>query len=183
MYSLITKQDTRKPNNPSAESRGILSAVDSTFHDQDASSSKSLKSNAPVVSKDMLEQVHRARAAVKEIASVIKAQRQDISYNAVSGNVMDTSQFLSPNAVQKSERSPPSAQFRAPAPSIKPPAKITTEEYEQIPLNHPMKSMSVERAIAPTPSNDGGTNLQMQLEDEHIAKKSAIKTKYQEKIR
>jgi hypothetical protein len=65
----------------------------------------------------------------KKIASVIKAQRQDISSNAVSGNVMDTSQFLSPNAVQKSERSPPNAQFRAPAPSIKPPAEITMEVY------------------------------------------------------
>jgi hypothetical protein len=40
--------------------------------------------------------------------------------------------------------------------------------------------MSVERAIVPTQSNDEGTNLRMQLEDEHIAK-SAIKTQYQEK--
>ncbi|KAL3805345.1 hypothetical protein HJC23_009052 [Cyclotella cryptica] len=121
--SLITKQDTRKPNNPSTESRGIPSGVDSTFHDQDIGSSKSLKSNVPLVLKDMLEQVHRARAPVKEIASVIKAQQQDISSNAVSGNVMDTSQLLSPNAVQKSERSPPSAQFRAPAPSINHPLR------------------------------------------------------------
>ena len=93
---------------------------------------------------------------------------------------MDTSQFLSPNAVQKSERSPPNAQFRAPAPSIKPPAEITREVYEKIPSNHPTKSTCVERAIVPTQSNDKGTNLRMQLEDEHIAK-SAIKTKYQEK--
>ena len=178
----IHSSRNKTPKNPSAESRGILSAVNSTFHDQDASSSKSQKSNAQVVSKDMLEQVHCARAAVKEIASVIKSQWQDISYNDVSGDVVDTSQFLSPNAVQKSERSPPSAQFRAPAPFIKPPAKITTEVYEQIPSNHPTKSRSVERAIAPTPSNDGGTNLQMQLEDKHIAGKSAIKTKYREKI-
>ncbi|KAL3781540.1 hypothetical protein HJC23_000025 [Cyclotella cryptica] len=183
IHSSSHSKSFEKPNNESTESRGIPSRVDYTVHDQDASSSKSLKSNAPVVSKDMLEQVHRARAAVKEIASVIKAQRQDISSNARSGDVLDSSQFLSPTALQKFDRSPPSAQFSAPASSIKPPAEITTEVYKQIPSNHPTRSMSIDRVIAPTLSYDGGTNLRMQLEDEHMAEKSAIKTKYRERIR
>ncbi|KAL3783199.1 hypothetical protein HJC23_013542 [Cyclotella cryptica] len=44
-----------------------------------------------------------------------------------------------------------------------------------------MKSMSIERAIVPTQSNDEGTNLRMQLEDEHIAK--SYQNKVSRKIR
>ncbi|KAL7522622.1 hypothetical protein ACHAWX_007318 [Stephanocyclus meneghinianus] len=171
-----------KSSNSCTASRGVPSGAESTLHDQDASSSKSPTSNAPVVSKNMLEQVHRARAAVKEIASVIKAQRQDVSTDAVCGDAVNSSSFLSPNAMHQSERSS-SGKFRIPASSIKPPAEITTALFDQVPSKHLMRSMSADRAIAPTASFDRGTNLRLQLEEEHIAEKSAIKTKYREKIR
>jgi len=183
MHSSSHNKSSENSKNSCTESRGIPFVVESTLHDQDASSSKSPKSNSPVVSKNMLEQVHRARAAVKEIASVIKAQRQDLSSNAVSGDdVVNSSQFLSPNAMRQSERSS-SAQCRIPASSMKPPAEITTASYEQAPSKHLMRSMSADRAMAPTPSFDGGTTLRLHLEEEHIAEKSAIKSKYRQKIR
>jgi len=126
------------------------------------------KCKRTIVSQDMIDQLKRARAAVKETSLIIKAQRRALSSDTMPEIVQASSFFISSSDLSQS-----SSQYMVPDSSAKPPSEITAAVY-----NH-----DASQAISPTPSLDGSTNLLMKLEDEHMAEKSAIKTKYREKIR
>jgi hypothetical protein len=147
-----------------------------------ANHSKTPKSSRVMVSSEMMEQLDRARAAVKETASIIKAQRLALSSDSRS-NLLDSTALLSPIPMRTCDLSQSSSQYNVmPASSAMPPPEITTSLYSQVPSRQ-HQTMSAERVVAATPSFDGKTNLRMQLEEEHLAEKSAIKTKYRERIR
>ena len=135
------------------------SAVDTACHNLTYSSSTP-KSTRPMIPRDMMQQLDRARAAVKETASIIKAQRR----------ALDSTVLLSPIPTHSSQSSQSSSLL---------PSEIATAPLTQL---H-NQSMSADRAMPSTPSVEARSNLQSQLEDEHMAEKSAIKTKYRERIR
>jgi hypothetical protein len=134
--------------------------------------------NTPTIPKHMWHELKRARAAVKETGSIIKAQRQNILSD---GEAQNSSLMMSPNPIRPSNASFGSSQFMMTASSAKPPAEITTALYGQVPSNH-HQTLSTDRAIL-SPNLDGRANLRTQLEEEHSAEKSAIKIKYRERIR
>ncbi|KAL7511655.1 hypothetical protein ACHAXN_012197 [Cyclotella atomus] len=140
---------------------------------------KTTRSNA--VSLDVMEQLNRARAAVKETASIIKAQRRAISSDDVRTNP-ESHTALSPIPMKTPDVSRSGSQNQCMHTSHVPPFEITTATYSQEP-SYQHQTPSADRAFAPTPSFDARSNLRVQLEEEHEAEKSAIKTKYRERIR
>eukprot|EP00956_Cyclotella_meneghiniana_P045267 scaffold361509_cov70-Cyclotella_meneghiniana.AAC.1 len=136
-------------------------------------SPKTPKCNKIIVPKDMMEQLNRARAAVKETASIIKAQRQSIAHDHPPNN---TQELFAADPQGTSDWSQSSLQYTMSASSTVPPAEISTFNREAIPSDK-QNPTTVNRSNAPTtPTFDGRSNLRMQLEEEHMAEKSAIKT-------
>lgn len=127
----------------------------------------------PAVSDDMMEQLNRARAAVKETASIIKAQRRALSCDVIPADP-DMSFLPSPIVMHSSDLSQSSLQF-IPTSAAMPPSEITTSMQGHAP--------SHQTHTTPAPSFDVRTNLRMQLEEEHKAEKSALKMKYRERIK
>jgi len=143
-----------------------------SFTPQRAMRESSLKSNASKIPRNMMEQLSRAKAAVKETSSTIKAQREQLFGEAVE-EVDGQEQFPQPHFT------PVSSQVQTPNVVALNSTELSTAMYNNASPQQQFQTINL--ADAPTPSSQE-INLQT-LEEHHSAEKTMLKTKYRERIR